>query len=191
VRDEVGQPKAILMVNTDITAKKHVEEQFLRAQRLESLGTLASGIAHDLNNVLTPILATVQLLPLKFPNLDERSQQLLKLLEASALRGADLVKQILSFGRGMEGNRTNVQVRHLLSDIAQVAQRTFPKSIETQTNISPNLWIVFADATQLHQILMNLIVNARDAMPNGGTLSISAENLWIAKTMLGCTQKLK
>lgn len=179
MRDEAGNPKSILKVSTDITQKKQLEAQFLRTQRLESLGSLASGIAHDFNNILTPILATAQLLPAKFPNLDENSQQLLEILESSARRGADLVQQILSFTRGVEGSRTLVQVRHLLSDIAQVAHRTFPKSIETKTDINPNLWTVFADATQLHQVLMNLCVNARDAMPDGGILSITAENLWI------------
>ncbi len=179
VRDEAGFPKSILTVSTDITEKKKLEAQFLRAQRLENLGTLANGIAHDFNNILTPILAVAQLLPLKFPNLDQNTEQLLNILESSAKRGADLVKQILSFTRGVEGSRTNVQVRHLLSDVVQVARRTFPKSIETQTNIVPDLWMVFGDATQLHQVLMNLIVNARDAMPDGGSLNISAENLWI------------
>ncbi|NMG06999.1 hybrid sensor histidine kinase/response regulator [Brasilonema sp. UFV-L1] len=180
VYDEAGNPKSILTVNTDITEKKQLETQFLRTQRLESLGTLASGIAHDFNNILTPILAVAQLLPLKFSNLDENTQQLLSILEGSAKRGADLVTQILSFTRrGVEGNRTIVQTKHLLCDVAQVAQRTFPKSIETETNIAPNLWTVCADATQLHQVLMNLIVNARDAMPDGGILEISAENLLV------------
>ncbi|MBD2774237.1 hybrid sensor histidine kinase/response regulator [Iningainema tapete] len=163
----------------DITEKKQLEAQFLHAQRLENLGTLASGIAHDFNNILTPILAAAQLLPLKLPNLDENNQQLLKILEDSAKHGGDLVKQILSFTSGVSGSRTNVQVRHLLSDVAHIAHRTFPKSIETHTNIASDLWMVFADATQLHQVLMNLTVNARDAMPNGGSLKISAENFWI------------
>ncbi len=180
VLDEAGNPKSILTVSTDITEKKQLEQQFLRAQRLESLGTLASGIAHDFNNILTPILAVAQLLPLKLPNLDDSSQQLLKMLENSAKRGADLVQQILSFSRGgAEGSRTIVQVRHLIADVAQVARRTFPKSIETQINIAPDLWTILADATQIHQVLMNLIVNARDAMLDGGNLTISAENLWI------------
>ncbi len=188
MRDEAGNPKSILTLTTDITQKKQLEAQFLRTQRLESLGTLvrtqrleslgtlASGIAHDFNNILTPILATAQLLPLQLPNLDENTQQLLRILEGSAKRGADLVQQILSFTRGVEGRRTIVQVRHLLADIVQLAQRTFPKSIETKTDITPDLWTVFADATQLHQVLMNLCVNARDAMPNGGNLHIKAEN---------------
>lgn len=180
VRDEAGNPRSILTVSTDITEKKQLQAQFLRTQRLESIGTLASGIAHDLNNILTPILIVAQLLPIKFHNLDEKSRQLLEILESSAKRGADLVKQILSFTRrGVEGTRTIIQARHLLADVAQIAQKTFPKSIETQTDLAPNLWTIVADATQLHQVLMNLTVNARDAMPNGGILSISAENLWI------------
>jgi nitrogen-specific signal transduction histidine kinase len=180
VLDEAGVPKSILTVSTDITDKKQLEAQFLRAQRLESLGTLASGIAHDFNNILTPILAVAQLLPIKLPDIDDSNQQLLKILESSAKRGADLVKQILSFSRGgMEGTRTMIQVRHLLADVAQVARRTFLKSIETQTNMAPDLCTVHADATQIHQVLMNLIVNARDAMPDGGNLTISAENIWI------------
>jgi nitrogen-specific signal transduction histidine kinase/CheY-like chemotaxis protein len=163
----------------DITEKKQLEAQFLRAQRLESLGTLASGIAHDLNNVLTPILGIVQLLPMKVPNLDEKTQKLLQILNDSAHRGADLVKQILSFTRGIEGKPTSTQVRHLLSEIQKIIHQTFPKNIEISTDLSRDLWLIAADATLLHQVFMNLCVNARDAMPNGGTLYISAENLAI------------
>jgi two-component system, cell cycle sensor histidine kinase and response regulator CckA len=177
VRDESGQPKSILRVDTDITEKKHLESQILRAQRLESLGTLASGIAHDLNNILTPILTTAQLLPLKHPDFDERSMQLLKLLEGSARRGADLVKQILSFARGVEGKRSVVQVGHLLWEVVKIAKSTFPKSIEIEADIPTHeLGTVFVDATHLHQVFMNLCVNARDAMPDGGKLIISAQN---------------
>ncbi|MFB2772094.1 ATP-binding protein [Pelatocladus sp. BLCC-F211] len=177
VRDETGQPKFILTVDTDITEKKQLEQQFYRAQRLESLGTLASGIAHDLNNILTPILTVAQLLPLKFPNLDQQNRELLKILESSSKRGAQLVKQILSFARGAEGKLVPLQPKHLLKEIEQVVKSTFPKSIEIRTQIAtPNLWAVSADPTQIHQVLMNLCVNARDAMANGGILTISAEN---------------
>ncbi|WP_315786551.1 ATP-binding response regulator [Fischerella sp. JS2] len=179
MRDKDGQPKSILTVNTDITEKKLLESQFLRAQRLESVGTLAGGIAHDLNNILTPILTASQLLQLKYSNIDERSQQLFKTIESNAKRGAALVKQVLHFTRGVEGKRTIVQVNHLFSEIKQIVEETFPKSIELATNIKPDLWAVIGDATNLHQVIMNLVVNARDAMPNGGTLSISAENLFI------------
>ncbi|HEY9639518.1 MAG TPA: PAS domain S-box protein [Coleofasciculaceae cyanobacterium] len=180
VRDEAGKPKSILTVSTDITEKKQLEAQFFRAQRLESLGTLASGIAHDFNNILTPILAGTQLLPLKLPDLDERQQQLLKMMESSAKRGADLVKQILEFARGADGKRVSLQVRHLLSEVLQVAQQTFPKNIEIHRNIpTTELWTVSADATQLHQVFLNLCVNARDAMPLGGVLTVAAADQFV------------
>ncbi|RUR87012.1 PAS domain S-box protein [Chlorogloeopsis fritschii PCC 9212] len=177
MQDEAGKPKSILCVDTDITEKKQLQAQFYRAQRLESLGTLASGIAHDLNNILTPILTVAQLLPLKLPNLNQQNQQLLKILEDNSKRGAELVKQITAFARGAEGKHVPIQPRHLLKEIEQVVKSTFPKSIEICINLPmPNLWTILADPTQMHQVLMNLCVNARDAMPNGGTLSISAQN---------------
>jgi PAS domain S-box-containing protein len=179
VCDEQGKPKSILTVDTDITEKKHLEAQLFRAQRLESIGTLASGIAHDLNNILTPILAGAQLLPLKFPDADERTQHLLEILEINARRGADLVKQVLSFARGIEGKRITLQLRHIIVELAKILKETFPKSIEISTDIPQDLWMVSGDSTQLHQVLMNLCVNARDAMPDGGSLSISAEKLLI------------
>ncbi|ODH01170.1 hybrid sensor histidine kinase/response regulator [Nostoc sp. KVJ20] len=179
VCDEQGKPKSILTVDTDITEKKHLEAQLFRAQRLESIGTLASGIAHDLNNILTPILAGAQLLPLKFPDADERTRHLLEILEINARRGADLVKQVLSFARGVEGKRITLQLKHIIVEVGKILKETFPKSIEISTDIPQDLWMVSGDSTQLHQVLMNLCVNARDAMANGGTLSISAENLLI------------
>lgn len=179
VRDQHGQPQSILTVNTDITEKKQLETQFLRAQRLESIGTLAGGIAHDLNNILTPILTAAQLLQLKLPETDERNQQMFKTIENNAKRGATLVKQVLQFARGVEGDRTIVQVSHLFSEIQQIVRETFPKSIEFSLNIKPDLWAVLGDATHLHQVFMNLAVNARDAMPNGGTLSIDTENMFV------------
>jgi PAS domain S-box-containing protein len=180
VRDAAGNPISILSVDTDITEKKSLEQQFLRAQRLESLGSLASGIAHDLNNVLTPILGAAQLLPLTLPSLDARNQRLLNMLADSSKRGSALVKQILTFARGLDGERTVLQVRHILAEIISVARQTFPKSIEISLNLaSEDLWLVNVDATQIHQVLMNLYVNARDAMPNGGSLTASAKNIVI------------
>jgi PAS domain S-box-containing protein len=180
VQDEQGQPKSILTVATDITEKKQLERQFLRAQRMESLGTLASGIAHDLNNILTPILAAAQLLPLQITNPNEKSQMLLRILAESASRGSDLVTQVLSFARGVDGQFTIRQVGHLLMELVRVMQQTFPRSIEIERHIpTADLWMVSADATQLHRVFMNLCVNARDAMPTGGNLHITAENLLI------------
>jgi two-component system, cell cycle sensor histidine kinase and response regulator CckA len=183
LRNETGQPHAILTVETDITEQKQLESQFLRAQRLESLGILASGIAHDMNNILAPMLASAQLLPVLNPTLDKQSQELLTIFEESSRRGAELVKQILAFVRGIEGDRMTVQVKHILAEFLQIIQSTFPKSIEiVSTFPKEDLWLVSANATQLHQVFLNCCINARDAMPNGGTLSISAENRVIDET---------
>ncbi len=175
--DGQGNPERLLGIQMDITDTKQMEEQFFRAQRLESLGTLASGIAHDLNNILTPILLVVQLLPLKLPNADASVQAKLDILEHSAQRGADLVKQILSFARGVEGKRFHLQVHHLMREIRNLVRQTLPRSIDISISVPDSLWSVWGDATQLHQVFMNLCVNARDAMPNGGTLTIEGENL--------------
>ncbi len=177
MHDNKGKPKSILVINTDITGKKKLEEQFLRSQRMESIGTLASGIAHDINNVLSPIMLSLELLKEKFS--DDESQKLVNILERSATRGASLIKQVQSFTRGVEGERIPLQVAHVISEIRQIAKETFPRSIEIRTYIPGNLWTISGDATQLHQVLMNLSVNARDAMPDSGILSISAENLFI------------
>ncbi|VVB84439.1 Methanogenesis regulatory histidine kinase FilI [uncultured archaeon] len=177
VRDDAGKPKSILVINTDITEKKKLEAQFLRAQRMESIGTLAGGIAHDLNNVLTPIMLSLQLLKDKY--IDEDCQKLLDMLDRNTKRGADLIKQVLSFARGVEGERNPLQAKHIITEIEKVAKETFPRNIEIRTDIPKDLWRISGDATQLHQVIMNLCVNARDAMPSGGTLSITASNFFI------------
>ncbi len=187
IQDRVGVPYRVVGIAEDITNRKLTEAALRRTERLESLGTLTSGIAHDLNNVLTPIMGIVQLLPLKVANIDESTQGLLQVLEDSTRRGADLVKQILSFTRGVESKPTIVQVGHLLVEIQKIIQQAFPKNIElsmafrtgSATARLEDLWPITADATMLHQVFMNLCVNARDAMPDGGTLSIVAENLAI------------
>ena len=173
-----GAPQSILTIDAEITQYKLLERQFLRAQRLENLGTLASGIAHDLNNILTPIVAITDLLPLRLKNLDERTQKLLGTLSENSKRGRELVAQILTFARGGDGEHTILQPRHLLAEVVQIARQTFPKSIEISLQIeNSQLWTLEADSTQLHQVLINLCVNARDAMPTGGELTIMAENI--------------
>lgn len=174
-RDEEDFPTFILTVDTDITEQKQLEAQFLRAQRLESLGTLASGIAHDLNNIFTPIMGSAKLLPLCLDPSDEKSRRLATILDSSAKRGSDLVKQILTFARGAEGDFASIQVSDVIAEIEQIIRSTFSKSIEVRV-ISPSepMQTIFGNATQLHQVLMNLCVNARDAMPQGGLLTVSA-----------------
>ena len=165
------------VIAKDITERKKLESQLLRAQRMESIGTLAGGIAHDLNNMLTPMMMSVQMLKGKFT--DEQSQKLLTILERNSQRGADLIKQVLSFARGVEGERIPLQAKHLISEIEKIAKETFPRSIEITTDIQKDLLTISGDATQLHQVIMNLCVNARDAMPDGGILDITASNFFV------------
>lgn len=175
VRDAAGQPRSILAINTDVTHQRQLEQQFLRAQRMESIGTLAGGIAHDLNNVLAPILMSIELLKDVVPH--QEDQALLRTIEVSARRGADMVKQVLSFARGVEGQRHQVDFSNVLRDLEHILSETIPKNISIVSSLAPNLWQVQADPTQLQQVLLNLCVNARDAMPNGGTISITAANM--------------
>lgn len=172
VRD--GHP-VLLADCRDITERKLLEEKFLRAQRLESIGMLAAGIAHDLNNVLAPILVAVPILRMNAKA--ERDQRILQTMEHSANRGAALVKQILGFVRTTSEAFQVVQVKHLARDIADVIEETFPKSIRFESNIPSDLWTVQGNATQIHQVLLNLCVNARDAMVQGGLLRLAAANV--------------
>ncbi|HET9532652.1 MAG TPA: PAS domain S-box protein, partial [Blastocatellia bacterium] len=180
VPDYAGEPKAILAINTDITEKKSLEAQFLSAQRMESIGTLAAGISHDLINVLTPILMAINVLQIRLK--DEESLRMLEVIERSAQWGADLARQVLDFVRGTEGERTDLQLKYLIKDLIMVLKKILPKSIEVEANIPEDLWVVSGDATQLHQVLLNLSVNARDAMPGGGILTIKAENTLLDET---------
>ena len=155
--------------------KKKIEALALRNQRLESLGTLAGGIAHDLNNVLAPILMSIALLRLKMN--DDSGKRLLATLEVNAERGAQLVRQVLAFGRGAEGHKTIVRPMKIAREIEQIVGDTFPKSIRFELESGPDQGCVTGDSTQLHQVLLNLCVNARDAMPSGGTITLRIENL--------------
>jgi PAS domain S-box-containing protein len=177
VNERKGTPRAILVVNTDITEKKKLEAQLLRAQRLESIGTLASGLAHDLNNVLAPILMTVSFL--KEEITDEATASMVRTLETCARRGAHIVRQVLTFARGVEGVRVLLQPKHLIEEMERIGRETFPRSLHIQIDICKQPWLIRGDATQLQQVLMNLWVNARDAMPQGGTLTARVENVTV------------
>lgn len=168
-----GRPARLVMA-TDITEKKELQEQFLRAQRLESLGMLASGIAHDLNNMLAPILFAGPLLRTSVSS--PRDLRILETLEKSAERGSGLVRQILAFAQGTSAAPRISQLKHIARDVVSIAEATFPKNITLEQQIATNAWPVQANPTQIHQVLLNLCVNARDAMPQGGTLSIRLGN---------------
>ncbi|MEO1622836.1 MAG: response regulator [Cyanobacteria bacterium J06632_3] len=177
--DEQGKPARMLGIHMDITDKKQLEAQFLQAQRLESLGALASGIAHDLNNILTPILGVGHLLPIMIPEMSEQAAQMVETLNCSAQRGTKLVRQIVSFVRHGSGFRQTLSIAELLHEIERIIAQTLSCAISIELKISPDLWLVEGDDTQLHQVFMNLCVNARDAMSAGGRLSIEAENLLV------------
>ncbi|HEY1108411.1 MAG TPA: PAS domain S-box protein [Opitutaceae bacterium] len=173
VRDESGTPQAVLAINTDISHRKQLEQQFLRAQRMESIGTLAGGIAHDLNNLLAPIAMGVDLLR-RADVLAPRDLTILDNIKRSADRGANLVRQVLSFARGIQGEKVILNVRHAIREVVSIMETTFPKNIIVEIELAHDLPLVSADPTQLQQILVNLCVNARDAMPNGGRLILRA-----------------
>jgi two-component system cell cycle sensor histidine kinase/response regulator CckA len=174
IRDEQGRPKSLLIINTDITEKKNYEIQLLRSQRMDSLGALAGGIAHDLNNALTPIIIGAQLLKENKSGVEQ--EKILDMICASANRGAGMVRQILSFARGSKSQTKQIPVRQLINEMIRIIRNTFPKSILTSVRMGGGLWNVSGDVTELHQVILNLCVNARDAMPQGGTLTLHAEN---------------
>ncbi|MBI5688942.1 MAG: PAS domain S-box protein [Verrucomicrobia bacterium] len=175
MRDPAGAITHFVAVKEDVTEKKQLEARFLRAQRVESIGSLASGIAHDLNNMLTPILMGAALL--RKATYGPRDQELVQVIDSSTRRAIDVVRQLLGFARGQESSAQPVQLRHLVREMIAIARETFPRNLQFQDRCAPDLWPVLANATQIHQVLVNLSVNARDAMPQGGTLTFRAANV--------------
>jgi two-component system cell cycle sensor histidine kinase/response regulator CckA len=184
--DESGNPE-FLVINTDVTEKTKLEAQLFRTQRMESIGTLAGGIAHDLNNVLSPIMMGVQLLDMK--ESDAGKKKMLKTISTSAQRGADMVKQVLTFARGQDGEKTVLQLKHVIREMEKMANETFPKMVKVSSTIATDLQPIKADATQMHQVLLNLCVNARDAMPEGGSITIEAKNIVLTEEWMGRMMK--
>ncbi len=180
LRDEEGRPREILAINTDVTEKKHLEANLLRAQRLESIGALAGGIAHDLNNILAPILMTASLL--RETAGDAESREMLRTVETCAERGGNIIRQLLTFARGRPGARVPLPVPYLLDEMEKIVRETFPRNIRVVVQAPQDLWSPLGDATQIHQALMNLCVNARDAMAEGGTLTLAAANMILDET---------
>lgn len=182
VLDDENKPKSILIVNTDITFSKQLEASHLRCQRLEAIGTLASGIVHDLNNILSPILGLAQFLQVEIEPADAGVKDRLKIIEINAKRGAALLKQISMFACGNSGQQVLLPVSVLLSEPELIVKETFPRNIAIQIDTPSDLWGIRGDMTQLHQVIMNLCLNARDAMPEGGTLRLSTRNIFINET---------
>jgi len=172
--DAAGNIIGLIGIGRDITDKKNLEAQITHAQRMESMGRLVTGVAHDLNNILAPILISIDLLRKKLQ--DEEYLKMLAKAEANAQRGADIIKQMLWFSRGLSGQRVPVDLKHLVEEMARFVSETFHRSITVEKNIATDLWPVVGDIAQLHQVLLNLCTNARDAMPGGGTLTLGIRN---------------
>lgn len=180
VRNEDGAIAHFIAIKQDISERKRLEQQLARTQRLESVGMLASGIAHDLNNIFAPILLSLELLKVKYPTADARKT--LELIEQAGQRGAGIVRQVLTFARGLDGARAEVQPRHLIREIASMLKETLPRQIEVRVEGDRDLATVRADATQLHQVVLNLAINARDAMQGRGLLTLEARNVQLDET---------
>ena len=173
---EVHGRKLFTVILRDITEKRLAEAQLLRAQRLESVGTLAGGLAHDLNNILAPIMVSVRLLERKLAN-DPEGLECVALLGSLTERAANIVRQVLSFARGIEGDRVPTPVKHIIREVCEILRETLPRNIRLRQEVPSDLWLAHIDATQIHQVLMNLAVNARDAMTGGGALTFTARNV--------------
>jgi hypothetical protein len=174
-RDVGGKALRMAGTHSDITDRKKLETQLLHSQRMESVGTLAGGLAHDLNNILTPMLMAGTVLKDKLA--DPVDQALMTQIESGAKRGAAIVRQLLAFSRDLPQTRVSVDVAREVGEMMDVMRGTFPREIKVVAQLPEGLWPVTADPIQLHQVIMNLCINARDAMPNGGTLTLAAENL--------------
>ncbi|MBK8256172.1 MAG: PAS domain S-box protein [Polyangiaceae bacterium] len=183
VRDANGEIEAVLAINTDVTEKKQLEQRFFRAQRMESLGTLAGGVAHDLNNVLAPILMSVD--TLRDGETDPDRLETLAMVETAAQRGAQMIRQLLTFARGIDGTKSRINLSRIAGEVKKIVSETFPKDIFFRLEVVPDLWDVQADATQMHQLLINLCVNARDAMVHGGTLRVKLSNTTLDEVYTG------
>ncbi len=177
VMENDGRPRSILAIDTDVTERKKLETQLLRAQRMESIGTLAGGVAHDLNNVLTPIILSIELLATKLTS--EEDQRLIEKTKASATHGAALVQQLLAFARGADAKRTRIAPATALADLGPLVRQALPAGIELDQQPDELSWPIQADATQFKQVMINLCINARDAMPHGGRIRISTRNLLV------------
>ena len=177
-----GRTPCYIAIARDISERRQQEERRNRAQRLEMLGKVASGVAHDLNNALAPIALSLDLLRAKHPG----DETLLRMLEQSSRRGASMVRQLLTFARGRDGERAAIDARKLMDEMAQIVRGTFPRAIRLELDTAPGLWRINGDATQIHQVLLNLCVNARDAMPDGGTLQLGACNAQVDASLSDC-----
>jgi len=173
--DEAGNITHFVEIMEDITGHRALEERLARAQRLESVGNLAGGIAHDLNNILAPVRLGAEFL--KTLPFSGKEREIVEVMEMSIHRATELVLQVLAFSRGRRGKREVLAPAVIISELERFVRETFPRDIRLELHVAPDLAMVHADPTQLLQVLMNLCVNSRDAMPAGGVIRLAADNI--------------
>ena len=180
IRDEEGQLLGFAKVTRDLTERRAAEEQLRQAQKMEAVGQLTGGIAHDFNNLLTVISGNLETLQRRMPNRDDSS---LQRYVSSALQGASraalLTHQLLAFSRRQALDPKSVSINTLITRTSELLRRTLPEAISIETVLAGGVWNAFVDANQLENCLLNLAVNARDAMPDGGKLTIEAANVYL------------
>ena len=176
LHDANGQPTGILGVTRDITDRKHTEEQLRRAQKMEAVGTLAAGIAHDFNNILQALIGRAELMLLT-GDFDAQTTTNLQDMIGTGWRGASLVKRLLVFSRQVEPRKQSIYLQKSIEDVQLILERTISKLITIETDVQEGLWHVEADPQQMEQVLLNMGINAADAMPGAGALKMAAENL--------------
>ena len=174
--DSDGHFREILCIGSDISEKKRLEAQLLQAHKMEAIGTLAGGIAHDFNNVLQAISGYTQIM-LMGKNSNDPDYEKLQAIERSSQRASDLTRRLLIFGRKVESKLKPVDLNHEVVQVSRMLERTIPKMINIEQCLVENLKITNADPVQIEQIMMNMGVNARDAMPDGGKLIFKTENV--------------
>jgi PAS domain S-box-containing protein len=179
-RDDSNTPIAVLIVNKDITEKKKLEQAILRAQRIESVGRLASGVAHDLNSALSMMLMSMRRLLEERTEL--RDQYDLGSWQFSVEQAARCITELLSLGKEFEEKPVSIDIGRLVQGMARLLKNTFPQSIKIETVIAADVHPVSGNITHLYQVLLNLCLNARDAMPCGGTLKIEVSNIALDET---------
>ncbi len=178
-RDSDGQPIEYAGTLLDVTDRKELEGQLLQARKMDAIGKLTGGIAHDFNNLLAAVLGGIGMIERRLP-LDEEHRKIIAMTRRAAEQGADLVKRLLTFARRQQLQPAPIEIAALADAVTDLLAHTLGGLVELDWRVEDGAWRALADQAQLELALMNLIINARDALPDGGTITVSAENRVLA-----------